>query len=168
MLATSALPPDWVQLTSGAPADVTPQAGTADRYGFDAVRLPIRWSASCDAPDRRTAAALWPELGRAAGRGRTVDLGLQPGRVQGSRAVGSPVGLVAAAASGWASGRRDRALSLLARAESLNRAHPTYYSSAWVALGRRLPRDRPARDVPVLRVVVTVSATQHASPAPVP
>jgi endoglucanase len=136
VLAATALPPDWVQLTNGAPADVTPQGDTADRYGFDAVRLPIRWAASCDASDRRTAAALWPVLRRAAVRGRTVDLGLHRGPAQGSGAVSSPVGLVAAAASGWASGRRAKALALLARAEAMDLAHPTYYSSAWVALGR--------------------------------
>ena len=50
--------------------------------------------------------------------------------------MSSPVGLVAAAASGWAAGRRAEALALLSRAEALDHAHPTYYSSAWVALGR--------------------------------
>jgi endoglucanase len=50
--------------------------------------------------------------------------------------VKSPVGLVAAAASGWAAGHRDEALGLLARAEALDHEHPSYYSSAWVALGR--------------------------------
>ena len=82
VLAANALPPDWVQLTSGAPADVTPQGSAADdRYGFDAVRLPIRWAASCTASDRKAAASLWPVLGPPAERGRaTVDLGLRRGR----------------------------------------------------------------------------------------
>lgn len=53
-------------------------------------------------------------------------------------AVKSPIGLVAVAASGWAVGHRDEALALLSRAETQDRAHPTYYSSAWVALGRVL------------------------------
>jgi endoglucanase len=138
VLKTNALPPDWVELTSGTPVDVTPQGGAADdRYGFDAVRLPIRWAASCAAGDRRAAAALWPSLGPPAARGRdTVDLGLRRGREQSRGAVSSPVGLVAAAASGWAAGHRAGALALLAHAEALNRAHSTYYSSAWIALGR--------------------------------
>ena len=138
ILDTNALPPDWVQLTSGAPAAVSPQgSGADDPYGFDAVRLPIRWAASCTASDRHAAASLWPTLGAAAERGRaTVDLGLRRGRQQSRGAVSSPVGLVAAAASGWAAGRRADALNLLERAEALNRVHPTYYSSAWVALGR--------------------------------
>jgi len=48
----------------------------------------------------------------------------------------SPLGVVAAAAAGWAAGQKSTALGLLDRAEAANRAHPTYYSSAWVALGR--------------------------------
>ncbi|HSZ36550.1 MAG TPA: glycosyl hydrolase family 8 [Acidimicrobiales bacterium] len=132
------LPPDWVQVTGSAPVDVAPQGNRADdRYGFDAVRVPIRWGASCNSSDRQAVAALWPVLGPAALRGHaTVDLGLRRGEDQGRGAVRSPVGLVAAAASGWAAGHRDRALALLSRAEALDRARPTYYSSAWVALGR--------------------------------
>ena len=138
VLGTSALPPDWVQLTNAAPVDVTPQgSGTDDRYGFDAVRLPIRWAASCTMSEREAAAALWPVLGPAALRDRaTVDLGLRRGEIQERGAVKSPVGLVAAAGSGWAAGHRIDALDLLSRAESLDHAHPTYYASAWVALGR--------------------------------
>lgn len=138
ILKTNALPPDWVELNSGTTVDVTPQgSATGDRFGFDAVRLPIRWAASCVPADREVAASLWPVLGPPAKRGRaTVDLGLHRGREQRQGAVSSPVGLVAAAASGWAAGRRTEALDLLARAEALNRKNPTYYSSAWVALGR--------------------------------
>jgi endoglucanase len=138
VLGSGALPPDWVQLTNAGPADVTPQGSvTDDRYGFDAVRIPIRWAGSCAVADRRATAALWPVLGPAALRGRaTVELGLRHGEIQERSAVKSPVGLVAAAASGWAAGHRDQALGLLFRAELLDHAHPTYYSSAWVALGR--------------------------------
>jgi endoglucanase len=138
ILATNALPPDWVQLTNGSPADETPQGSTPDdRYGFDALRLPIRWAASCTASDRRAAASLWPQLGPLARHGHaTVDLGLRRGPAQRRGAVSSPAGLVAAAASGWAAGRHAEALALLVRAQDLDRAHPTYYSSAWVALGR--------------------------------
>ncbi len=140
VLGSHALPPDWVQLTSAAPADVTPQgSGSDDRYGFDAVRVPIRWAASCTVSERRAAASLWPVLGPTALRGRAnVELGLRRGGIQEHGAVKSPVGLVAAAASGWAAGNRDDALGLLSRAEALDDAHPSYYSSAWVALGRVL------------------------------
>jgi endoglucanase len=140
ILGDSSLPPDWVQLTDAAPIDVAPQGGTSvDRYGYDAVRLPVRWAASCAASDRKTAGTLWPVLGPPAERGRAnIDLGLRLGPDQRRDATTSPVGLVAAAASGWATGHRDQALALLAKAEAMNRVHPTYYSSAWVALGRIL------------------------------
>jgi endo-1,4-beta-D-glucanase Y len=137
VLGSGNLPPDWVQLTNAVPADVTPQSGSEDLYGFDAVRVPIRWAASCTASERDAAASLWSVLGPAALRGRaTIELGLRRGGTQVRGALRSPVGLVAAAASGWASGHRDDALGLLSRAEFLDHAHPSYYTSAWVALGR--------------------------------
>ena len=138
IMGSSALPPDWVQLAGPAPNEVSPQgSGAEDRFGFDAVRVPIRWAASCAPSDRRAVAALWPVLGRAALGGRaTVDLGLRRSDRPGRGAVKSAVGLVAAAASGWAAGHRGEALDLLSRAEASDHAHPSYYAAAWVALGR--------------------------------
>jgi endoglucanase len=137
LLSAGSLPPDWVRLTAGAPLVASPSPTQSDPYGFDAVRLPIRWAASCDISDRRAVAGLWRRLGPAARRGRpTVDLAVHDGSGPQRRGVASPVGSVAAAAAGWAAGAHADALSLLARAETQNRAHPTYYSSAWVALGR--------------------------------
>jgi len=138
VLAVDRLPPDWVQLATGPPLAVTPPGlGPVDRYGFDAARLPVRWAASCDDTDRRTVAALWPPLERAARQDRaTVNLAVVG---HGSAdAVRSPVGLVAAAAAGWAAGHTGAAVRLLDRAEARNRVRPTYYASAWVALGRVL------------------------------
>ena len=82
LLAADELPPDWVQLDAGRPLAIAPPGQEADDdYGFDAVRLPIRWAASCDATDRRVAAALWPPLGRPAQAGRaTVGLRLSGAR----------------------------------------------------------------------------------------
>ncbi len=142
VLATDALPPDWVQEDAGRLVAVAPPGQEPnDGYGFDAVRLPIRWAASCDATDRRVAAALWPLLGRAAQAGRTT-VGLKLSGRGGRQAQRAPVGLVAAAAAGWAAGHRGAALELLGRAEADNQAHPTYYSSAWVGLGRMLLETR--------------------------
>lgn len=141
LLAAATLPPDWVQLSGTPPATTAPVAVAPpgqeanDEYGFDAVRLPIRWGASCDASDRHAAAILWPSLSRNTRGGRaTVDLTLTGTRGPGAQE--SPVGLVAAAAAGWAAGHRGDALQLLARAQAANRSHPTYFASAWVALGR--------------------------------
>jgi endoglucanase len=144
LLDADKLPPDWVQLSpaAGPPVVVAPpgQEGSDD-YGFDAVRLPIRWGASCDVADRRAVAMLWPSLGRAALAGRpSIDLTLAAGRSRA--ALQAPVGLVAAAAAGWAAGHREDARALLNRAETANHAHPTYYSSAWVALGRMFLQTR--------------------------
>ncbi len=138
VLAVDTLPPDWVQVSTGPPLAVSPPGlGPVDRYGFDAARLPVRWAASCDDGDRRTVATLWPPLERAARRnGATVDLAVVGHGSAG--AVRSPVGLVATAAAGWADGHTGAALRLLERAEAANRARPTYYASAWVALGRVL------------------------------
>jgi endoglucanase len=137
ILGTFALPPDWVQLDAAGQPSATGPSGAAggDRFGFDAVRLPIRWAASCNAGDREAVARLWPVLGRAARTGApTVDMSItHPAGSAGSR---SPLGLVAAAAAGWAAGHHVAALRLLDRAEAKTRAHPTYYASAWIALGR--------------------------------
>jgi endoglucanase len=99
--------------------------------------MPIRWAASCDTADRRTVATLWPTLRHAMGSGGTrsdtVDLTVAGGRAPGAQR--SAVGLVAVAAAGWAAGHHGEAVQLLGRADAMNRAHPTYYSSAWVALG---------------------------------
>jgi endoglucanase len=48
------------------------------------------------------------------------------------------VTLVAAAAAAKASGHGGSAIRLLDAAGALERAQPTYYGAAWVALGRLL------------------------------
>jgi endoglucanase len=138
VLGMFALPPDWVQLdAAGQPSAAAPPGAGAgrDRFGFDAVRLPVRWAASCDSADRRAVAGLWPVLGGAVRTGApTVDVSItDPARRGGSR---SPLGLVATAAAGWAAGHHAAALRLLDRAQAKTRADPTYYASAWTALGR--------------------------------
>lgn len=142
LLAANRLPPDWVLLQNGqAVVTAPPGQEASDGYGFDAVRLPIRWAASCVASDRHSAARLWPVLRSPALAGRaTVDLTVSG--AQGRDALRSPVGLVAAAAAAWAAHHRDIARELLGRAEAMNRVHQTYYSSAWVALGRMFLQTR--------------------------
>jgi endoglucanase len=144
------LPPDWAVVASdpdsGSTA-TTARAGGAVRatgrpgdsaappaYGYDAVRLPIRLAEACDPRARRIAAALWPLLRRGdpAILPRTRDSHGAPG------ATRSPVALVAAAAAADAAhdpAARDR---LLAAAQALDAEQPTYYGSAWVALGSNL------------------------------
>jgi endoglucanase len=97
---------------------------------FDAIRVAIRYAASCSPADRKLAAALWPIYRRNPGRDAYALDG----------APASPylhaVSFLGAAAAARAAGDRSAAANLLARAQAENDVHPTYYGSAWVALGR--------------------------------
>jgi endo-1,4-beta-D-glucanase Y len=114
------LPPDWATVDDqGA---VTPSGPPGRRvpatYGFDAPRA-IVWSAVASrAVGRRLAARAWPALK--------------------ARATGEPLAAVAAAAAATAAGDRSARDRLLARADQLQAASPTYYGTAWAALGRLL------------------------------
>lgn len=128
------LPPDW-----GREGRAIAAPGTADppRYGFDAVRLPVRLAESCDPADRRAAAGWWPVLRQDAGR--------LPRELDGRPADGAglhPVALVGAAAAAQAAGARRDARALLQLARARDDAHPSYYGGAWVALGRIMLRTR--------------------------
>jgi endoglucanase len=144
LTAGAQLPPDWAVVASvpdagtdrttaratGPPGD----RGAAPVYGYDAVRVPIRLAEACDPRARRIAARLWPLLRRGdpAILPRTRDSHGAPG------ATRSAVALVGAAAAAHAAGddaARDR---LLAAAQALDAEQPTYYGSAWLALGSRL------------------------------
>jgi endoglucanase len=125
-LAGDGLPPDWAKVSDGG--DVVPVAdadGTEGpgRYGLDAARIPVRL-ASCD-EGRDIAAALWDRL--------------RDG--EGSAASEHPLGLVGAAAAAVAAGDDDEARRLLADAQDLAEASPTYYGTAWVAFGEALLAD---------------------------
>lgn len=128
------LPPDWVRLEDGelrSVADPGAEGGDA-RYSYDAVRLPVRYAESCRADDRELAAGLWPliePLPAASVRG------LDGRDVTGEQHASALVGAAAAAS---ASGEADRAAQLLDQAAALDDRRPTYYGSAWVALGRVL------------------------------
>jgi endo-1,4-beta-D-glucanase Y len=124
----SDLPPDWARAdgTRLSPS-AAPGGGVPDvRYSYDAQRCLIwmsgtgwdaRWAARVDA--HGTAAALHPD-------GSPLD------------DSASALAAVATAAADLAAHRGEEAMHLLAGADSLVRAHPTYYGSAWVALGRLL------------------------------
>ncbi|MGQ0616450.1 MAG: glycosyl hydrolase family 8 [Acidimicrobiia bacterium] len=115
----SRLPPDWAAVgedgTVRAATGPSGEAG-AGTSGFDAVRVPVRWAASCTAADREPAARLAGALETGAG------------------VSGHPVGEVARAAALAAGGRADEAGRALSDATAAARSRPTYYGSAWVAL----------------------------------
>jgi endoglucanase len=122
LLAGRKPPPDWAAVGPPPRPAAGPTGGGMPSYGFDAARVPIRLAASCDPADRRLVAGL-RALDRAA-----------PAR--------HPVFTVALAAQAQAAGHRARAAVLLDRAADEDRASPTYYGAAWVALGRALLQTR--------------------------
>lgn len=130
----SALPPDWAQAEGGTlRATGTPDGAQPPRYSLDAQRTVVWMATDCE-PAARDLAAGWRPLleqGDPAALSRGLD-----GRVLDP--VQHPLPLVAAAAAAHADGdpgARDR---LLDDAEAELAESPTYYGSAWVALGRAL------------------------------
>ena len=127
------LPPDWAIATTGTDGDLRVTAtGEPPGYGWDAVRIPVQLAADCDESGRRIAARLWPfflsqdvvvaavyELD-----GSVVDRSTHAAMIVG------------AAGSASAAGDEESAAVLLERAATWDAEHPTYYGSAWVALGR--------------------------------
>jgi cellulose synthase/poly-beta-1,6-N-acetylglucosamine synthase-like glycosyltransferase len=144
-----ALPPDWASLpygsSPGSAEEVGPLAspiadpgqpggssgeGEEPASGLDADRLAVRLAESCIPADRKVAGALWSLYKRDPGR---LSYSLDGSARDPQR---HPVALVAAAASAEAAEDTDAAAELLDRAEALDEQQPTYYGSAWVALGR--------------------------------
>lgn len=143
----SSLPPDWARVDAlvptGGEAAAQAQAiaspggaaasapGSSDpTSGLDAVRLAVRSAESCVAADRRIAAHLWPLYRRHPGMA-TYALDGTP--IGGQTHAAS---YVAAAAAAKGAGDDGATEQLLDQAQGANSAHPTYYGSAWVALGR--------------------------------
>ncbi len=132
------LPPDWAALDPGgtsATARSSP-GGEAPRYGYDAVRVLVQLAVDCNADGRAIAARPWPFLEGELERldGRLASTYTMAGDV--IDADTHPAGLVAAAAAAGAAGDGVAMDDLLDAAEAQDRAHPTYYGAAWVALGR--------------------------------
>ena len=131
---TAVLPPDWARSDGGNLSATADPAGLRPdvRHGLDAQRLTVWLAVDCAPGSRRLAASYAPLLRE---RPEAVSRG-QDGAVR--EADAHPLGLVAAAASADAAGDPDARDELLDRAAALDRREPTYYGSAWVALGRAL------------------------------
>lgn len=128
------LPPDWARLdgdrleASADPGGRFPQP----RYGLDAQRTTIWLAIDCDEGNRARAAghrALLADRPEASARGLDGTV-LDP--------APHPLPLVAAAAAADADGDPAARDAMLDRAEQQDQRFPTYYGSAWVALGRAL------------------------------
>jgi len=135
------LPSDWAELTAAgslrpepAPNGSQPQT----QYGLDAQRAVAWFAASCDPQARALAARWWPLL--RAGH-RVQALALQPdGTVLDGLSGALP--LVASAAAAQAAGDGRAAGQLLRHAGQVQQRYPTYYGSAWNALGMTLLTSR--------------------------
>lgn len=132
LVGTGQLPPDWAAVNEvGHAVPTGPPAGGPAQFGLDAARLPVRFAESCDPADRELAAAMRPVVAR---QGDVPALRNLDGSAAGDWQ--HPVALVAAAATDQAAGDPDGAATRLDQAEALEHRYPTYFGSAWVALGR--------------------------------
>jgi endoglucanase len=130
------LPPDWARV-DGATVSAAPSPNgdvPQVQYGPDAQRLVVWLAASCDPAARRLAAAWHPKLS-SPGSAQALALGIDGEVLNG---MPSPLSLVAAAAAAGAAGLPSERDRLLAEADRLDTAQPSYYGAAWVALGRAL------------------------------
>lgn len=129
------LPPDWARVDRDRVTATPAPSGDAPevRYSLDAQRVVV-WCATAGGDGKTLAASWWEVLER---RGLAGAVAAEPnGKViEGSH---HPLGYVAAAAAAFAAGDTDAGHRLLKKAAALDRQDPTYYGSAWVALGRAL------------------------------
>lgn len=129
------LPPDWAIVggrTTEATATSSPD-GRSARYAYDAVRVFVQLAVDCNSSAQAIAARGWSFFQHI----KPADLAAEytlDGRPLTS--YSHPAALVAAAATAEAAGRSEASESLLDAATSLDDDYPTYYGSAWIALGR--------------------------------
>ncbi len=136
------LPPDWAR--PGPPGQSRPAAAPGSRsrsarFGYDAVRVPLRWAWACSARERNLATRPWDFLHGQAGGGIGPEYSLDGKRLaQGTH----PGAMVAGAAAATSAGERGAAGRLLDRAAGHDSRWSTYYGSALLALGRLVLESR--------------------------
>ncbi len=131
------LPPDWASLTVAGVLRPEPAPGGSQpqtQYGLDAQRTVAWFAASCDRQARALAARWWQIL-QARGRAQAIALRLDGTVLNPAPSV---LPLVASAAAARAAGDTTASQRLLQRAASQQHSDPTYYGSAWNALGTAL------------------------------
>jgi len=132
VLAASDLPSDWSQVHADGSVDPMPAAGDQGSvvYGWEAMRLPLRYAEACSADDRALAGSVAPTLRRSTQLAAQLDLG-------GTAVTGDTSGLAyaARAAAEHAAGSSSAATADLRRADRTAATTPTYYGDAWAALG---------------------------------
>jgi endo-1,4-beta-D-glucanase Y len=135
MPSEGSLPPDWASVKGAKPVPIgTPDnPGGTPTFGFDAARTLVRFAEDPDPAGVRIAAKAWPAY---EGQ-KPADIVVEH-NIDGKPSGGTKhaMGLVAAAGAAQAAGKTSDAAKLLDAAEALDKQDPTYYGSAWVALGR--------------------------------
>lgn len=126
------LPPNWAQVDGeGLVEAVEGPDGSAVGFSYDAARTLVRYAESCDAQDHDVVAGTLETLGTARVLHAQLDL-------DGTSATTDqhPLTHVARAAVRALDGDRTGALGDLRAADALLERYPTYFGSAWAALGR--------------------------------
>ncbi len=132
VLDESDLPSDWSQVHADGSVDPMPATGDQGSvvYGWEAMRLPLRYAEACSADDRALAGSVAPTLERSTQLAAQLDLG-------GTAVTGDTSGLAyaARAAAEHAAGSSSAAAADLRRMDRTAATTPTYYGDAWAALG---------------------------------
>jgi endoglucanase len=130
------LPPDWANLVDGRlVATGAPDGSASVQYGLDAARLPLWYSAGCEADEQDLAGAWWTNALSQDDRSSFLALTLTGGVINGAT---NPVPLLAGSAAASAAGDARASAALRRRAAEQSRRVPTYYGDAWVALAGAL------------------------------
>ncbi|KTR01147.1 glycosyl hydrolase family 8, partial [Curtobacterium luteum] len=132
LLAATDLPSDWSQVHADGRVEPMPASADDGRvlYGYDAMRLPLRYAEACTSADRKLAGSIAPTLRRSTQLAAQLDLG-------GTAVTGDTNALAyaARAAAEHAAGSTSAARTDLERADRTAATTPTYYGDAWAALG---------------------------------
>jgi endo-1,4-beta-D-glucanase Y len=136
---TRPLPPDWA-IVDPRTGQATPVAAASSTSGpglfsFDAPRTLVRFAEGSSPSEARAVARAWSVFSATAPADIVTEHQLS-GAPAGSDK--SPVTLAGVAGAAKAAGDGKAVSGLLAEAQTLNAQHPTYYGSAWVALGKLL------------------------------
>jgi endo-1,4-beta-D-glucanase Y len=134
---TRPLPPDWSMVDS-ATGQVTPVSAASSTSGpgmftYDAPRTLVRFAVDPGSAGQAAVARAWGVFRYTQPQDIVTEHQLSGAAVGTSH---DAVTLVGAAGAAKAAGDGAAVPALLAEAQQLNAQHPTYYGSAWVALGR--------------------------------
>jgi endo-1,4-beta-D-glucanase Y len=136
---TRPLPPDWasvnVQTGQATPVAAAGSTSGPGMFTYDAPRTLVRFAVDPSYAAQSGVARAWSVFSKTQPQDIVTEHQLS-GTPAGTDH--SPVTLVAVAAAAKAASDPGMVAPLLAEAEQLNAQHPTYYGSAWVALGRLL------------------------------